>query len=77
MGSVARAWVKTKPKEQTLHASRPQTRRLHVNNAIQIQKIARVWPSVRAPLQHSWGGWLHRQDHKTLTTDDCFQTFKF
>lgn len=66
MGSVARACVKTKPKEQTLDASQPQTRRRHVNNAIQIRKIAGVWPSVKAPLQQSWGRWLQQQDHKTL-----------
>lgn len=41
MGSVARACVKTKPKEQTLDASQPQTRRQHVNNAIQITEDCR------------------------------------
>lgn len=66
MGSIARASVKTKPKEQTLDASWPQTRRRHVNNAIQTRKIAGVWQSVRAPLQQSRGRWLQQQDHKTL-----------
>lgn len=45
MGSLASARVKTKPREQTVRASQPQTRRLQLN-AIQIQKMAGVWLSV-------------------------------